>query len=92
MGIDLTTELREKLIIADDAFLNECIAAQIEIDKLNATPLDELKISQDPNHKGGRKFDGDKLQYGLLPPLALRDVVKVLTFGAQKYEPDNSCK
>ena len=50
---------------------------------------DELKQSQDPNHTGGRKFDGDKLEYGLLPPLALQEVVKVLTFGAKKYEPDN---
>jgi hypothetical protein len=48
-----------------------------------------LKQSQDPNFTGGRKFDGGKLQYGLLPPLALREVVKVLTFGAEKYEPDN---
>jgi hypothetical protein len=48
-----------------------------------------LSISQDPNHTGGRKFDGGKLQYGLLPPLALRETVKVLTFGAEKYEPDN---
>jgi hypothetical protein len=38
---------------------------------------------------GGRKFDGGKLQYGLLPPLALAETVKVLTFGAEKYEPDN---
>jgi hypothetical protein len=37
----------------------------------------------------GRKFDGGKLMYGLLPPLALEETVKVLTFGAQKYEPDN---
>lgn len=50
---------------------------------------DELKKSQDRNHKGGRKFDGGKLQYGLLPPLALQEIVKVLTFGAEKYEPDN---
>ncbi|CAB4167992.1 hypothetical protein UFOVP1666_122 [uncultured Caudovirales phage] len=38
---------------------------------------------------GGRKFDGDKLQYGLLPVSSLKDVVKVLTFGAKKYEKDN---
>lgn len=37
----------------------------------------------------GRKFDGGKLEYGLLPPYALKEVVKVLTFGAQKYERDN---
>lgn len=49
----------------------------------------KLEESQDPNHTGGRKFDGGKLQYGLLPPLALKETVRVLTFGAQKYEPDN---
>jgi hypothetical protein len=37
----------------------------------------------------GRKFDGGKLEYGLLPPLALEETVKVLTFGSQKYERDN---
>ena len=37
----------------------------------------------------GRKFDGGKLEYGLLPPLALQETVKVLTFGAQKYERNN---
>ena len=37
----------------------------------------------------GRKFDNDKLQYGLLPPHALKATVEVLTFGAQKYEPNN---
>jgi len=41
-----------------------------------------------PQEKG-RKFDGGKLEYGLLPPLALEETVKVLTFGAQKYERDN---
>ena len=38
---------------------------------------------------GGRKFDGNKLKYGLLPPLALKATVEILTFGAQKYERDN---
>lgn len=52
-------------------------------------PIEILKESQRTDHKGGRKFDGGKLQYGLLPPLALRETVKVLTFGAEKYEPDN---
>jgi hypothetical protein len=37
----------------------------------------------------GRKFDGDKLRYDLIPPLAQQEMVKVLTFGAQKYAPDN---
>lgn len=37
----------------------------------------------------GKKFDQNKPEYGLLPPKALEEVVKVLTFGAQKYERDN---
>lgn len=50
--------------------------------------VDPVKASQNAT-TGGRKFDGGKLQYGLLPPLALKSVVDVLTFGAEKYEPDN---
>ena len=62
-------------------------------------PVNKL-VSEAPYHPGyedavmaptkeiGRKFDGGKLEYGLLPPLALEEVVKVLTFGAQKYERD----
>jgi hypothetical protein len=53
-----------------------------------ATKKDEVKASQNAT-TGGRKFDGGKLQYGLLPPLALKATVEILTFGAEKYEPDN---
>lgn len=49
---------------------------------------DKVKASQTAT-TGGRKFDGGKLQYGLVPPLALEEMVRVLTFGAEKYEPDN---
>lgn len=37
----------------------------------------------------GKKYDNGKPEYGLLPPLALEDLVKVLTFGAKKYDRDN---
>jgi hypothetical protein len=50
--------------------------------------LDDVAKSQVAT-EGGRKFDGNKLEYGLLPPLALKATVDVLTFGAQKYERDN---
>jgi hypothetical protein len=50
---------------------------------------DVVRKSQTSTTSLGRKFDGDKLEYGLLPPFALKDVVKVLTYGAQKYERDN---
>jgi hypothetical protein len=55
----------------------------------NVTTLKAL-IEQSQHAKtGGRKFDGGKLQYGLIPPQALKATVEILTFGAQKYEPDN---
>ena len=47
-----------------------------------------IKASQNAT-TGGRKFDGNKLQYGLIPPLAQKAMVEILTFGAEKYEPDN---
>lgn len=39
--------------------------------------------------EAGRKFDNDKPQFNLVPPKALIETVKVLTYGAQKYAPDN---
>lgn len=54
----------------------------------DASSSDIIKASQNAT-TGGRKFDGNKLQYGLLPPLALKATVEILTFGAEKYEPDN---
>lgn len=37
----------------------------------------------------GKKFDSDKTRYDLIPPLALEEFAKVLTFGAKKYGPNN---
>lgn len=37
----------------------------------------------------GIKYDNDKPQYRLIPPKAENEFVKVLTFGAKKYAPDN---
>jgi len=37
----------------------------------------------------GVKFDKDKPKWNLLPWDEVEDVVKVLTFGAKKYAPDN---
>ena len=51
-------------------------------------PDDLVAMSQTAT-TGGRKFDGGKLQYGLVPPLALKETVKVLTLGAVKYDKNN---
>jgi hypothetical protein len=40
----------------------------------------------------GIKYDGDKPRMELLPPIALLEISKVLTFGANKYEPWNWAK
>jgi hypothetical protein len=78
----------------DNVFLSkipeeEKIKVMLEKDRL---------VAEAPYHPGyedasftnaGRKFDGGKPQYGLLPPLALKATVEILTFGAEKYEPDN---
>ena len=37
----------------------------------------------------GRKFDGDKLRYDLLPFDVIDELVKDLTYGAKKYEENN---
>lgn len=50
--------------------------------------LEEVIASQTAT-SGGRKFDGGKRQYGLVPPIAFAQFVDVLTLGAKKYEPDN---
>lgn len=59
-----------------------------EADIFDMSPHDLVKGTQ-PSLAGGRKFDDNKLEYGLTPPLALKAMVDVLTFGAQKYERDN---
>lgn len=37
----------------------------------------------------GIKYDKGKLRYGLIPPVVTREMAKVLTFGAEKYGPNN---
>lgn len=57
--------------------------SQYEYDTMNA-----VKASQTAT-TGGRKFDGGKPEFGLIPPLALTETARVMTYGAHKYEPDN---
>ena len=41
------------------------------------------------SHSNGMKFDGEKPDYSLVPFAALDEVVKVLTYGAKKYDRFN---
>ena len=49
----------------------------------------QSKIEQHNTTTKGMKFDDNKLQFGLLPPEIKLYFAEVLTFGAQKYAPDN---
>lgn len=42
-----------------------------------------------PDFSEGVKFDTNKIQMELLPLRELREVARVLTYGAKKYAPDN---
>jgi hypothetical protein len=55
----------------------------MELQRKMVESLEEEDMEQ------GIKHDEGKLQYSLLPPIALREVVKVLTHGAKKYSRDN---
>ena len=69
---------------------------KLEVENLNAL-IKEADIQRNLSMKEanylqtqlGRKFDQDKPRMELLPPLATLEVAKVLTFGANKYEPNN---
>ena len=37
----------------------------------------------------GVKYSGGKIQYHLLPVSVIREVIRVLMFGAEKYSEDN---
>jgi hypothetical protein len=37
----------------------------------------------------GRKFDGGKLRFDLVPPSALEAIVGAISYGAAKYDDDN---
>lgn len=37
----------------------------------------------------GKKYDTGKPMFSLIPPLAELEVAKVLTYGAEKYAPNN---
>lgn len=41
------------------------------------------------NEKLGRKYDGNKPRWDLLPWAEIKEVVEVLTFGSEKYEDSN---
>jgi len=61
--------------------------SQIELD--NDDSYEEELKSYNEKKIEGVKYDKAKSDYSLIPPTALEDVVKVLTFGAAKYDRHN---
>ena len=52
---------------------------------------EEKVLDKEPKKEdnSGIKYDSEKPELYLLPPLSLIEVGKVLTYGANKYSPDN---
>jgi len=55
----------------------------------SATTMSDIKDLKFFGQVEGRKFDQGKPRYGLLPPLALQEMARVLTHGAEKYDAGN---
>lgn len=59
---------------------------------LPAAPIhswEDKVVEESKTTMKGTKYDQEKSRYDLIPPAALEEFVKVLTFGARKYAPDN---
>lgn len=64
--------------------------AQLEIDLARRLDLKCLTIKDGKVVElVGRKFDGDKLRWDLLPFREVEQVVEILTIGAKKYDDNN---
>lgn len=66
---------------------------KVDVDNCNVDKLVSNRVSTVNRdlewQMAGRKFDGDKLRFSLIPPQPLSDVNKVLEFGAKKYGANN---
>lgn len=49
----------------------------------------QTSVTEPVDANVGRKYDSDKPQYRLIPPYALEEVAKNLTYGSKKYDPFN---
>jgi len=97
------TDVRGNIFITEGKeyiVYNVCIGDLIKLEKDDTGdessyyPSSLFKIVQKKeervtNDKGGVKADGLKLRYDLIPILCEKEVVKVLTYGANKYDDDN---
>ena len=53
--------------------------------------FDDADVSYEKMLKAekGLKYDENKLRYDLIPPIAMRELAKILTYGCKKYTADS---
>ena len=64
--------------------VNKALMADLDDRFLGMVPEGTIADLKTP----GAKADTGKLRYDLLPPAAVRELVRVLTYGAEKYSPN----
>lgn len=52
-------------------------------------PRNDIKKDKTVTEKTGIKYDRGKLRWYLLPWASVKEIVRVVTFGAEKYGPEN---
>jgi len=57
--------------------------------KICADAFTKNRLIKGADNKIGLKFDTGKLRYSLIPPVATRALAEILTYGAEKYAPNN---
>ena len=72
------TEQRWQIVAGEAVDANVFIAANGKCGDASSSP-----------RGSGLKYDAGKPRYSLIPPEAMRGVAEVLTFGAEKYEPNS---
>lgn len=88
---NIVTEFIDFMFFYDDKDITKSNDSQLFGDKLFKEIFIELPTERNPSHtmEQGQKHDTGKPRYDLMPVHAEAAVVDVLTFGANKYAPDN---
>jgi hypothetical protein len=69
--------------------MNEQNTPTNSLGPIGKTGLGPHPVGEVPKLLAGVKYDEDKPDYSLLPANALNDLVRVLTYGARKYDREN---
>ena len=81
----LNSRPRYKVFVLPDLDKSGALYEQSELELESQKKHPDFETKKKENHEKGRKYDQGKPMYGLLPADALEEVVKVLTYGAYKY-------